>query len=474
MLPDKIAFVDVETTGGSLRGDRVIEIGVVRIENNKIVKEFKTLINPERYLPEEITLLTGITKHELEGSPTFSDIKEQLLEIMDDCVMVAHNVRFDYSFLKNEFKLFGIEFSPKHFCTVKLSRALFPSMHRHNLDAIIDHFKLECPQRHRAFDDALVLWQFYQKVLDQFPEAVLVDAIKKGMKSPTVPLNIDKGIIDALPETSGVYIFYGENGLPLYIGKSVNIKKRVQSHFSSDHLSSFELKISQQVKSIEAIQTPGELSALFKESTLIKEMQPLYNRKLRLSRTIYYLKSFYDKNGYKSTKIERASEIDIQDLDNFLGVFKNQRSIKELLIHLAKEHQLCEKLLGIEKTKGACFGYRLGKCNGGCTGQEDFENYNKRFEEAVQSIRVKPWPFKGTIMITETDNLQQQGEGYLFDRWCFLGKLSFDEWGSSSSLERDVKFDLDLYKILDGFIRSPKAKRMVKEVNLNQLSFQFT
>src|SRR5437764_120616 len=125
MIPDKLAFVDIETTGTSLRGDRVIEIGVVRIEDNKIVKTLNTLVNPERYLPEEITLLTGITRNELEGAPNFSDLKEQLLEILDGCVMVAHNVRFDYSFLKNEFKLLNIDFSPKHFCTVKLSRALF-------------------------------------------------------------------------------------------------------------------------------------------------------------------------------------------------------------------------------------------------------------------------------------------------------------------------------------------------------------
>ena len=133
MLPTKLAFIDVETTGTRASYDRIIEIGILRIEDNKLVKTFKSLINPQSYLPKEITMLTGITQQDIENAPTFRSIKDEIFETLKDCTFVAHNVRFDYAFLKHEFLREHITYSSKHFCTVRLSRILFPQWQRHNL-----------------------------------------------------------------------------------------------------------------------------------------------------------------------------------------------------------------------------------------------------------------------------------------------------------------------------------------------------
>src|SRR5437868_4812001 len=168
MLPKKLAFVDIETTGGRSFYDRVLEIGILRVEENQIVKTFHSLINPQAYIPPEITLLTGITARDIENAPTFRQIKDEILETLTDCIFVAHNVRFDYGFLKNEFQRENISFKSKHFCTVRLSQILYPMHRHHNLNAIIERFNFHCEQRHRALDDAQILFEFYKKIQEQF------------------------------------------------------------------------------------------------------------------------------------------------------------------------------------------------------------------------------------------------------------------------------------------------------------------
>lgn len=465
---DKLVFLDTETTGGSTRRDRVIEVGAIRVENQKIVKKFQTLLDPGIYLPQEITNLTGILPTQLESAPTFRQIADQLAEIMDGAIMVAHNVRFDYAFLKNEFKLIGQDFSPKQICTVRLSRSLFPGYPHHNLDSIIERFGFKCKKRHRAFDDAYILWEFYQKILTMFDEQVLLEAISKTLKRPTIPIKISLTDIKALPEKVGVYIFYGEGGMPLYVGKSVNIKKRVLSHFSADHLSQTEMAIAQQVESIETIVTSGELGALFKESKLVKALQPLYNRKLRRKQKLNVLKQ-KTVDEYSATEIMVADLIEREDLDNFLGVFRSKMSIKQFLTFVAKEYNLCEKLLGLEKTSTGCFAYRLGRCKGACLGKESPQDYNLRFNEAFSSLRVKPWPFNQAIQIIEKDE-EGNGEAHIFDKWCYLGSIQYSEFDTSSKLERDIEFDLDTYKILDSFLRSGKRLSSIRPFNLQQLT----
>src|SRR5258708_5219783 len=211
MLPSKLAFVDIETTGMRSSYDRIIEIGILRVEDNQLVDTFQTLINPQSHLPKEITNLTGITQNDIENAPTFRQVKDDIIEILADCTFVAHNVRFDYAFLKHELLRENITYSAKHFCTVRLSRMLFPQWQRHNLDAVISECNITCINRHRAFDDAKVLHEFYQHILKTIPNEKFEKALAKTMKKPSLPVNLPLEEIEKLPEKPGVYIFYGSS-----------------------------------------------------------------------------------------------------------------------------------------------------------------------------------------------------------------------------------------------------------------------
>lgn len=473
MIFDKLAILDVETTGGSAPYDRIIEIGVLRVEEGKIVKTLNTLLNPEVPISPFITNLTGISDQDLEKAPTFYEVKEDLADIVSDCVFVAHNARFDYSFMRHEFKRIGIPFSAKQLCTVKLSRLLFPTFSHHNLDSIIERFEIECVNRHRAFDDAKVIWDFLQKIPTTVSGEKLEKAFKTILKKPSLPPLLLQKDIDNLPEKHGVYLFYGgKNGsanseIPLYIGKSVNIKDRVMSHFINDTESSTELEITQQVERIETIETAGELSALLLESELIKKMQPLYNRRLRYARKLTMVVKDIEKDGYFRVMIKTGEEIESRNLENILGIFKSQKQAKEHLHGLVKEYNLCEKSLGMQKLRGSCFAYQLGWCKGACKKKEKASLYNARFILAFSKTKLRSWPFNGPIVVKE--NNEDMGEAMVFDKWCYLGKLNeyeFEDLRDATTLS-----DFDVYKMLNSFLKEDKNIKKIFSIESIQRNY---
>ncbi len=458
---DNLAILDVETTGAAAPYDRIIEIGLLRIENNKLVRKFETLINPEVTISPFIENLTGIKNDELGSAPLFADIKNDLIELLEGCIFVAHNARFDYSFIRNEFKRIGIPYSAKQLCTVKLSRLLFPSFSHHNLDSIMERFEIACTRRHRAYDDAAVLWEFLQKLSVSISQEKMEKAFKMILKKPSLPPLLKNSDVERLPETPGVYMFFGKSEIPLYIGKSISIKDRVLSHFLNDTDSSTEMEISQQVERIETVETGGELSALILESELIKKMQPLYNRKLRNSRRLVVLRKVTTKDGYHSLTIGKGEEIKSEELDDILGIFKSQKSAKEHLSNLVNQFGLCQKLLGLQKGSGPCFSYHLEKCKGACVGKEKPILFNARFIMAFAKTKMQSWPFNGPVIVKEKK--EDVGEALVFDKWCYLGKYSeylYEEKDGTTPLS-----DFDIYKILQSFLKDPKNLKKITTLN---------
>ncbi len=481
MLPSKLAFVDIETTGTSASRNRIIEIGILRVEDNELVDTFQTLINPQTYIPQEITSLTGIRGKDLENAPTFRAVKDDIIEILADCTFVAHNVRFDYSFLKQELMRENITYNAKHFCTVRLSRILYPQWQRHNLDALIQQCNIECESRHRAFDDAKVLFEFYNHIQKTLEPEIVLQALAKTMKKPSLPIKLPMEELEKLPDKPGVYIFYGPDDtkadqlklgdkpkyetkslIPLYVGKSVNIRNRVLSHFSADLASSTEMKISQQIESIETITTAGELGALFLESKMIKEMLPIYNKRSRIKHELIALKSRLNKQGYKECFLEPITQITPDGLENFLGFFRSRKQAKAFLATIAKEYSLCEKLLGLEKTSAACFAHRLERCKGACVNLERPEIYNLRLETSLIGTKIIPWPYAGPITIQE-DAIDGKKEYFIVDNWCYIGNVHVDTEGNvKDDLIQDVTFDLDMYKILRQYLKNIKNQKKIQ------------
>lgn len=452
---DNLAIVDVETTGGSPVNGRIIEIGVIRVKDDTIVDAFETLVNPEMYVPPEIEMLTGIDANELEHAPTFYSIKDQVYELLQGAVFVAHNSRFDYSFIQQEFKRVGVPFSAKQLCSAKLSKLLFPTYRHHNLDSIIDRFGITCESRHRAMGDTKVVWEFLQQLTKSIDHSQLVEAIKTVSKDITLPPGISRDVVETLPESPGVYTFYNAEGAVLYIGKSVNLKDRILSHFQNATRDPKEAKIFTSIASLEVKQTDGELGALLEESRAIKLQKPLYNRLLREAQGCVVCTQVQDPAGYFTVELEEVPSIAYAQLETIMAVFKTLKQAKKYLHDLALEHTLCNKLLGLEHTTGACFGSQLQTCNGACQQRELAAKYNLRFLAAFQKTKIKQWPFRGAIAIREGETT------HLVSHWCYIGTVhEFDEH-NIHTLTEDLTFEYDTYKILHRYLLQPHAQRKI-------------
>jgi DNA polymerase-3 subunit epsilon len=459
IFANPMTFVDIETTGLSPVRDRVIEVAAIRVEKGKIVETYEQLINPEMILPNDITLLTGITNQTIEKAPRFFDIIDDLSRLMKDSLFVAHNARFDYGFIKHEYKRYEEHFFPKQLCTVKLFRVLVPGLSHYNLDSLISYFAIDIPHRHRALSDATALWEFIKKSQIQFSPSVIQHAVDTAMKRQILPTHIATYDIDKLPQTPGVYLLYGEDPTPLYIGKSIIIRDRVLSHFSDSIHSVKESKIAHQVRRIETIETPGELSALLLEATLVKQYQPLYNRQLRRKQKVLIAREIFKDKNYMSLDVSYVDFIDPDEVEHIISIFSSQRQTKEQLMQVAQEHKLCPKLLSLEMGKGACFWYQLGWCKGACIGKESVASYNLRFKIAFASYTFKRWPFEGPVVISEQSDSKYGG--IVVDKWCVLGTLSEHEQFRDVTTQH-YTFDKDTYRILARYIFSLKHQVSIK------------
>lgn len=464
ILQRPLAFVDIETTGGSPLNSRVMELGVVRVEGGRVVGKMRTLIDAGEPVPPWITGLTGIKTEDLAGAPSFREVADELSELLEGAVFVAHNVSFDYGFLRAEFERLGAPFRPMKLCTVRLSRALYPEYRTHKLQDLIDRFGLAAAARHRAYDDAMVLWQFWQIILRDFDLDTVETAAGRQLKTQTLPSHLDRSLIDNLPEAPGVYIYEDEVGSPLYVGKSVNIRSRVQAHFASVHERMAEQKMAQTVTNIRAIETHGELGALLTESNMVKELQPLYNRALRRRERVTIALRHRTPEGYLTLSLRDADRIEPEDGQNLLGVFTTTGVARRSLHTAARNFYLCPKLLGLEKAKSACFQLQLKKCYGACGGVESPEDYNARFEVAFERQRVDGWPYDGPVLLTESRPGLAGSEGFLIDQWVVLARLRELEDGTVETVKQDYAFDMDMYRILRGQMIKPGVRRRIRVV----------
>ncbi|MGN6087378.1 exonuclease domain-containing protein [Trinickia sp.] len=278
-----IAFVDLETTGGSVAEHRITEIGIVQVGEGG-VSRWSTLVDPGQAIPPFIQSLTGITDDMVRGAPTFASLAAELFERLDGRLFVAHNASFDRGFLRSEFQRAGFAFNPDVLCTVKLSRALWPHEKRHGLDALIGRHALEPLARHRALADADLLWQFWQRLHAAWAPDVLRTYIDRTVRRYRIAGDITEDMLDTAPAGHGVYALFDASDTPLYVGRSVRLRQRVRAHLTGERRSARELRIADQVRRVEWLATGGELGALLTEAQWIARMRPLHNRQPRVGR----------------------------------------------------------------------------------------------------------------------------------------------------------------------------------------------
>ena len=439
-----LAFIDLETTGATATADRITEIGIVEVDEDGSVREWQQLVNPGTRIPPFIEQLTGISNAMVADAPPFAAVADETLRRLEGRLFIAHNARFDYGFLKNEFKRLGIAFRAPVLCTVKLSRTLYPEFHRHNLDSLIERHGLQADARHRALADAQLIHQFWQKIhVDRSSEDIAA-ALKKLNARPSLPSHLDAGIVDDLPDTPGVYLFYGENDLPLYIGKAKDIRQRVLSHFAADHNSAREMALAQQLRRIDWIETAGEIGTLLKEATLVKQLLPTHNRQLRKNDDLCTWTLVDEGEGWLRPQLAAARDLDFGLSTSCYGLFKNAREATEVLRALADSHNLCDILLGLEKrTPGKpCFGHQIRRCKGACVGKEPLARHTLRLVGALAGLKLVSWPFAGPALIREGE------EAHLIEGWRYLGTPRSDAELAELLDAGRPQFDRDTYKLL--------------------------
>jgi DNA polymerase-3 subunit epsilon len=454
LLAPKCVFVDLETTGATATRDRITEIGIVRVVNGEVEEEWSTLVNPETGIPPEIQYLTGISNAMVADAPTFAEIRQSVLERLEGHLFIAHNARFDYGFIKNEFRRAGARFSADVLCTVRLSRKLYPEHRRHGLDALIERHGLSGTDRHRALGDARMIWEFVRAASRDKPSGEIEQAVRQLLKTPSLPPQLAPDALQNIPESPGVYLFYGLNALPLYIGKSKNLRERVRAHFSSDHASANDLRLSAEVTHIEFEETTGELGALLRESQLVKTLLPHHNQRLRHRSGLCALRLGAEPGP---PELVKQTSFASGEVDGLYGPFASRQAAKRLLMDLAGEHGLCWVRLGLERREGACFAHQIERCRGACVGAETEAEHHARLRAALAHRLVLTWPFDGPIGLRESSQEHAREEVHLFDRWCHLGTARTDgEIDELLDASRPSEFDLDVYQIVRAFVSKPR------------------
>ena len=451
-------FLDVETTGSTATRDRVTEVAWVLLdgETGQVTKE-SHLVNPDARIPAFIQQLTGITDDMVADAPRFSAIAPRLAAAMDGAVFVAHNARFDYGFIKNEFKRIGQSVRAPVLCSVKLSRLFFPAEKRHNLDAVMARHQLQADSRHRALTDADLIYQFWLDLQQRFGPQKVLDAAKSLISQSSWPSHLDADALDEMPDTPGVYIFYGEKRFTLYVGKSKHLRQRVLSHFSGDHAHGKELSLSMQVRQIKWHETPGEIGALLLEASLVKQLAPSHNVRLRRNKSLCAWRFSTETNAPPS--LVWTQDLDAGAQDDLYGLFTSQRHAQTWLTTLAETHQLCKGRLGLEKVKPKqpCFGRQLRQCKGVCVGEEAPNLHDLRLLAAMVDRKVATWPFAGPVGFVERSKDKTQTAIHVVDRWCYLGTATQE--GECADLLETARpqFDPDIYKILRKAVKELQA-----------------
>ena len=462
-MDQKFAFVDIETTGSNPVQNRVIEIAIVRVHGVEIVDRWSCLINPGIPIPSFIQSFTGINTEMLIDKPIFEEIADEILQRLDGYVFVAHNVRFDYGFLKNEFRRIGKTFNAKQLCTVKLSRSLYPDFRKHSLDAVMERFDFEpVTDRHRALGDADLLYQFWQKIHTEFDLEIINKSILQQKGNVRIPSKLQLEEFDKLPNLPGVYMFYAQDlKRPIYIGKSKSIKSRVLDHFSGEYNSFRKSRMVSQIQKIDYVTKAGELSALLYEADLVKEYLPLYNKRLRKNKILYLLKLNKSQNLYTVDIVKKVNPT-YEELENSYGPFSSRLELNHFLEGIVKDYKICRKVLGLEKITGAnksCFNYGIEKCIGVCDCDSDMwtdkvVRHNKLLETVLEREVYEKWPFGGPVVLREICIETGEAEFHLVNKWCLIGSFeSMEEALNVSVGKSDYDFDLDKYKLLKSFIR---------------------
>lgn len=451
-------IVDVETTGGSPQNSKITDLAMYKFDGIKIVDEFITMVNPEMQIPDFIVRLTGITDKMVENAPKFYEIAKQILEFTKDCVFVAHNVSFDYGMFRSEFRHLGYDFRLPHLCTVRASRDIIPGHASYSLGKITKDLGITIVGRHRAGGDALATCKLFELIYTK-NEDKLRTFIQEELNPKSLHPNLDIETLEAVPNKTGVYLFHNEFQELIYVGKSIHIRSRIEQHLRNTK-SVKGLNLIQDIARVEFELTGSELIALLRESEIIKEKQPLYNRRLRKNKFPFALYDEIDSNRFIQLKIKSIAKETVIPIT----YFSSKKEGINYLFKIVEKYNLCQKLCNLFNTKGTCFHYSVKLCDGACANKIEPLIYNQRINNFIEDITLDKKSFfiidKGrnrnekSIVWIENGNYR----GYGYAPFHFNGKQP-KEWKNYIDEQKENR---DIRTIINQFIRKGNFERLIE------------
>ena len=454
------AILDIETTGGKYNEEGITEIAIYKFDGHQIVDQFFSLVNPEKNIQPFVINLTGINNQMLRNAPKFHEVAKRIIEITDNCIIVAHNAQFDNRILSTEFDRLGYPFEKNMLCTVELSKKLIPDLPSYSLGKLVRSLGIPITDRHRAQGDAKATVELFKLLLEKDIEKVIIsDTIKKDPKRQLEPKLLD--IIESAPTKTGVYYMHRKNGKIIYVGKSKNIKKRLIQHFTNDNKKSKKIQL--EVVSVSYEETGNDLIAQLKESQEIKQLKPIFNHALKNNIFQSQLYSYIDKSGYINLKIEKVP-IEKEEEKNIITTFTNYQQGRSFLYKITDEFHLCLKLNHLEKTEGSCFNHDLKMCNGACIQSETFVNYNLRVQKFIDK---SSYEFDDMLLIDKGRSIEEHSV-ILIENGTYRGygffNLNFQINNPEvlKSIINVMENNRDTKHIIQSYLRKNKVQKILK------------
>jgi len=446
------AILDIETTGGQYNEEGITEIAIYKFDGHDIVDQFISLVNPEIPIQPFVVKLTGINNAMLRSAPKFFEVAKRIIEITEGTIIVAHNASFDYRVIRMEFNRLGYDFKKPTIDTVELSKKLIPDQRSYSLGKLVRGLGIPIADRHRASGDAMATVKLFKLLLSKDKEKEIVRSyVKTEVKSGMSPKLLD--IVESLPSKTGIYYIHNEKGDVIYIGKSKNIKKRVNQHFTG--ASNKSKKIQREVYAVTFEETGSELIALLKESEEIKINKPVYNRAQR--RTIFQWALYPEKNekGYIALKVQKAD-----GRKKEITSFSTLQEGKAFLFKITEKYHLCQKINGLYDTKKSCFQYDIKQCYGACIDKEKPEDYNQRVQTFITENSFQN---NNMVIVDKGRNIDEKSavlvENGVYKGYCFYDlNYQINNVDILKNLIIPMQHNRDIKTIIQSFVRKNKVK----------------
>ena len=449
------AILDIETTGGQFNEEGITEIAIYKFDGHEVVDQFISLINPEIPIQPFVVKLTGINNAMLRSAPKFFEVAKRIIEMTNDCVIVAHNASFDYRILRTEFRRLGYDFQAKTICTVELSKKLIPEQPSYSLGKLVRALGIPMADRHRASGDAMATTKLFKMLLEKdLTKEIVKDFIKLEIEKGISPKLLD--IVEHLPSKTGIYYIHNEKGNLIYIGKSRNIKKRINQHFTGNSVKC--KKIQTEVFAVTYEETGSELIALLKESEEIKINKPVHNRSQRKTLFQWALYAEKDKNGYLNLKLQKAD-----GRKKEITSFATLQEGKNALFRITSQYHLCQKLTGLYQTDKECFQYKIKECDGACIGQVSPEEYNARVQEFIDKYSFE----NQNMILIDRGRTVNERSAILIENGIYKGYAFYDLNYQITNIEIlktiiiPMQNNRDVKNIIQTHVRKSKTLKIV-------------